>query len=97
VIDEYPEDRATVLLKKYPQFKTGGALVIDAIVYALPQVDAAIFGTRANLAVELLACDWLMSHEFAQSLRGENDVGETRFRKQFNEIKLQVVPRMIVI
>jgi hypothetical protein len=97
VIDEYPEQRATKLVAKYPQFRTAGALLVDAIVYALPQVDAVIYGTRADMAVELLACDWLMSSEYGQSLRSENDVGDSRFRKQFDEIKLQVAPRMIVI
>ncbi len=97
MIDQYPELRAQKFLAKYPQFKTAGPLIIDAIVYALPQIDGVIYGSRADLAVELLAADWLMSHEWAQSLRGENSDNETRFRKQFNEIKQQVAPRMFVI
>lgn len=97
MIDEYPEDRAAAFISKYPQFRTAGSLIIDAIIYALPQVDKAIYGTRADLAVELLAADWLMASEWGQSLRGENDVGPSRFRQQFDEIKMQVAPRMIVI
>ncbi len=97
MIDQYPEVRATKLVAKYPQFRTAGPLVIDAINYALPQIDASIYGTRADLAVELLACDWLMCHEYGQSLRGENDVGDSRFKVQWREIMLQVAPRGMVI
>lgn len=100
MIDAYPEARAARLVEKYPQFRTAGALLIDAIIYALPQIDAGIYGTRADLAVELLACDWLMCSQWGQSLRGvePTDSGqETSFRKQYNEIKLQVAPRMMVI
>lgn len=100
MIDEYPEQRAALFVKKYPQFRTAGPLIIDAIIQALPQVDETIFGTRANLAVDLLAADWLMCSEYGQSLRGSDVTSGdemTTFRKQYEQIKLQVAPRMIVI
>lgn len=97
MIDEFPEERAAKLVAKYPQFKTAGSLLIDAINYALPQIDAEVYGTRADLAVELLAADWLMSSEFGQSLRGENDTGPTRFYTQWQQIMKQVAPRMMVV
>jgi hypothetical protein len=99
VIDEYPEARATKFVAKYPQFRTAGGLIIDAIIQALPQVDAAIFGTRADIAVDLLAADWLMCHAWGQSLRGDSDKTNevTTFRTQYDAIFKQVAPRMFVI
>ena len=98
MIDLYPELRATSLIEKYPQFTSAGALVIDAIVAALPQVDADVFGTRADLAIELLACDWLMTHEYGTSLRGQDEADKpSRFRMQYDQIFKQVARRMMVL
>lgn len=98
MIDAYPEDRATRLIEKYPQFTSAGPLVVDAILFALPQIDQVIFGTRADMAVDLLACDWLMCSEFGQSLRGDDDTAKpSRFRVQYEQLLRQVAPRMIVI
>jgi hypothetical protein len=96
VIDEYPEMRAQAFVEKYPQFAPAGALVLDAIIIALPQVDEDTFGTRADIAVDLLAADWLMCHEWGRSLRGE-DGKPTTFRTQYDAIFKQVAKRFMVI
>lgn len=98
MIDEFPDLRAEALVKKYPQFSTAGTLLIDAVNVALSQVDENVFGVKADYAVELLACDWLMKSEFGQSLRGDaSGDKKTSFYDLYEKLCLQVDVRMFVI
>lgn len=97
MIDDFPELRAEKLAKKYPQFASAGSLLIEAINHALPQIDAAKYAELADLAVELLAADWLMNHEFGQSLRGGDSGSYTYFKDEFDKIKIMTLPKMFVI
>ncbi len=98
MIDEYPEERAVALIAAHPEFANAGSLAVAAIKFALPQIDANVWGDKAGIGVDLLACDWLACSPYGQSMRTDDDKDKpSRYRTQYEQVRALVAPRGFVI
>jgi hypothetical protein len=87
----------TEFLAAYPQFASGVSLVPKALEYAATRIDEAVFGDSYELALGLLAADWLCTSPYAQSLQGSDDPTKpTRYRVQFEQIRRERVLKVFV-
>lgn len=98
MIDLYPEERALALIEAHPEFSNAGPLAVVAIRYALVQIDENVWGDKASLGVELLACDYLACTPFGQSMRSDDDKDKpSRYWTQYDKLRKLVSPKMFVV
>jgi len=86
----------TEFLARYPEFRSAGALIEKALADATLQVDPAVYGLKAEMAIGLIAAIDLAGSPFGRSLRLDEDDRMTSYETKLNAIKKQVGIRMIV-
>lgn len=83
---------------RYPEFVPAGSLVAGALADAALMVDVNIYGALTDRAIGLYAAQILARSPFGRTLRQvEKDGNKTPYDDDLNELKMRVLPRMVVI
>lgn len=84
-------------LAAYPQFQSGVSLVPQALAYATMRVAPEAFGDATEMAIGLLAADWLVCSPYGQSMRSDDDKDKpSRYWRQFEQLRKERVIRAFV-
>ena len=90
---DLPEFRA-----RYPEFRTAvDELVVSILSDAEHRVSADVFGEKYDLAHGLMTAHLLAISPFGRSQRLVNDGGKTLYQTEFDALRKEVVPSLIVI
>ena len=82
----------------FPEFRPAEAtLITPTIAKATLQVDVSVWGSKADLGIELLTAHLLALSPFGQNARLVSEDGSTTYGKQHMEIVKQVTLRLRVI
>ena len=84
-------------IERFPEFRTGLSLVREVLADATQRVDPTIFGSRTDMAIGLLAAHLLSISPYGRSQRLEGDETEDQYLREFDAIRREVAPRMIVV
>lgn len=96
-LDDYPELRAEAFLERFPEFKTAGLLITAALTDAATRVNAVTYGDAREVAIQWMAAHILAVSPYGRSQRLVNDDGTTNYLKEFEKIKAENTPGMIVL
>lgn len=83
-------------LARFPEFRTAGLLIEQALQDAVRQCDANVWGALHEQAVHYLAADWLSNHPNGRSQRSEEKEKPSRYRLMYDEIFKKVAIRSMV-
>ena len=74
-------------------------LVKSALDQAAPRVDVAVWGNAYDVAHSLMTAHLLWSSPFGASMRldGDTAAGRSRYLEEFERLRLERVPRMLVL
>ena len=82
----------------FPEFRPAEAtLITPMIAKATLQVDASVWGSKADLGIELLTAHLLAISPFGQNARLASKEGKTTYLTRFNAMVKQVTPGFRVI
>jgi len=84
----------------YPEFNSASdSLVTAKLADAALRVNSDAFGTSYDMAHGLMTAHLLWSSPFGASMRrdGGNDDEDSRYRLEFGRLRLEVVPRVVVL
>ncbi len=89
---------ADSFLAGFPEFRPAEKALIDVMIAkAVLQVDAGVWGPKADLGVELLTAHLLAISPFGQNARMVSKTGTTTYQTRFKEMVKQVTPGFRVI
>jgi hypothetical protein len=91
---------STTFLRANPEFAAAGAqLVVAKLAEAALRINAADWGTAYDLAHSLMTAHLLWSSPFGSSMRldGGSDAGRSRYLEEFERLRLERLPRMLVL
>ncbi|MCK6585954.1 MAG: DUF4054 domain-containing protein [Polyangiaceae bacterium] len=90
-------DRAT-FRARFPEFNTADDAYVDAkLAEALLQIDASVWGTKADLGQGYLAAHLLAVSPFGQQARLSSKEGETTYHKVWASLRNSVASGFRVI
>ncbi len=85
------------IVVRYPEFGPAGDELIERILAESYTQISGEYGTKRDLAVQLLTAHTLAQSPFARSLNLVQSDGSTTFSVALDKIKRAVLPRMIVV